>query len=69
MIASHLDTIETTLALLEVMDALSPHADALKREMLEMKQLCENKLTDLLPVKSRLEMLRAGKEYICLDVN
>jgi hypothetical protein len=69
MIASHLDTIETSLVLLDVIHALSPHAEALKREMLEKKQLCENKLTDLLPVKSRLEMLRAGKGYICLDVD
>ncbi|KAK7191179.1 hypothetical protein DPSP01_013516 [Paraphaeosphaeria sporulosa] len=69
MIVSHLDTIETAFALLEIMDALSSHAEPMRREMLEKKQFCEKKLIDLSPVRSRLETLRAGKGYICLDAD
>ncbi|KAL5408072.1 hypothetical protein PMIN06_005687 [Paraphaeosphaeria minitans] len=69
MIASHLDTIETALALLEVMESLSPFTDLLKLDMLEKQQFCEEKLTDLSTLRSRLETLRAGKGYICLDAD
>lgn len=59
MVVSHLDTIDTTLALLEVMDALSPHAEALKQQMLEKKQVCADKLIDLSMMRSRLDRDRA----------
>lgn len=69
MIVSHLDTIETMFDLLEVLDELSPYAEPLKRGILEKKQYCEKKLTDLSPLRSRLEALRAGKGYTCLDLD
>ncbi|KAJ4349779.1 uncharacterized protein N0V89_008397 [Didymosphaeria variabile] len=39
ILVSHLDTIDTTLTLLEVMEALSPHAQTLRQEMLDKKHL------------------------------
>lgn len=59
MVVSHLDTIDTTLALLEVMDALSPHAEALKQQMLEKKQVGADKLIDLSMMRSRLDRDKA----------
>ncbi|KAF1974892.1 hypothetical protein BU23DRAFT_567260 [Bimuria novae-zelandiae CBS 107.79] len=63
MVASHLDTIDTTLAILEAFDEMSPYLEGLKQEMVEKKVMCENQLIDLLPVQSRLEHARAGKGY------
>lgn len=63
MVLSHLDTIDTTLAILEAITQMSPHIAALREEMLEKKQMCKETLIGLLPVRSRLEEAKAGKGY------
>ncbi|KAL1610386.1 hypothetical protein SLS60_002053 [Paraconiothyrium brasiliense] len=59
MLLSHLDTIDTTLTLLDVMEALSPHAQMLRQEMLEKKDLCESKLAEM-KTKARTKLVNTG---------
>jgi hypothetical protein len=47
MIVSHLETIETSLTLLEAMENFSPHVIPLRKDMLEKKCWCENQLREL----------------------
>ena len=61
---SHLDTIDTALTLLEAFKEMSPHMEVLKQEMLVKSQVCEDHLIDLLPIQSRLQSAKAGKEYM-----
>jgi hypothetical protein len=47
MTASHIDTIETALTLLQALEKLSPHVRPLRSEMLEKKGWCEKQLEEL----------------------
>lgn len=53
--ASHLDTIETTLAILGAIGGLSPYIEKLKADMLEKKKMCCDKLEKLLQSRITLE--------------
>ncbi|KAF2633886.1 hypothetical protein BU25DRAFT_325588, partial [Macroventuria anomochaeta] len=53
--SSHLDTINTTLALLGALDGFSATISALRREMLEKKQACEEKMVMLDAVERAVE--------------
>lgn len=58
----HLDTINTTLALLEALDGFSATISELSREMLEKKQRCEGQLTMLDAVERAVEDLNFAGE-------
>jgi hypothetical protein len=59
---SHLNTIDTTLALLEALDGFSATISALKKEMLEEKQACEEKMEMLDAIERALwGMVFAGE--------
>lgn len=60
--ACHLNTINTTLALLEALDGFSATILELRREMLEEKQRCEEQLTILNAVERAVEDLNFAGE-------
>ncbi|KAF1959615.1 hypothetical protein CC80DRAFT_590821 [Byssothecium circinans] len=47
MTMSHLDTINTTLTLLQAFEGMSPHLEGLKNEMLAKKALCKQTMETL----------------------
>ncbi|KAF2678467.1 hypothetical protein K458DRAFT_395008 [Lentithecium fluviatile CBS 122367] len=47
MTVSHLDTIETTLTLLEALEKFSPEVEPLRKEILEKKSWCESQLKEV----------------------
>lgn len=51
MMLSHLDTIETTLTLLEAMEKLSPHVEPMRKDVLVKKKWCERKLEKLRSIR------------------
>lgn len=53
--SSHLDTINTTLALLEALDGFSATIETLVREMVEKKQACEERIAMLHAVERAVE--------------
>ncbi|KAJ4382384.1 hypothetical protein N0V86_002719 [Didymella sp. IMI 355093] len=60
--ASHLDTINTTLSLLEALDGFSATISELRKEMLEKKQACEEQLATMDAVERAIEgMTLAGE--------
>lgn len=54
-ISAHLDTINTTLALLETLDGFSATITVLRQEMLEKKEACEDKMAMLYAVEQAVE--------------
>lgn len=60
--SSHLDTINTTLSLLEALEGFSATISELRGEMLEKKQACDEQMATLDAVERSLEkMTFAGK--------
>jgi Ca2+-dependent lipid-binding protein len=61
---THLDTIETTLALLQALNGFSTTVDVLKREMQDKKRVCEEKLGELECLEEAVEgMVFADEGY------
>lgn len=70
-IRSHLDTIDTQLALLDALDGFSATISELRKEMLKSQQACEEKMGMLNAVGRALEgMIFAGElhEHVHADV-
>ncbi|KAJ8111903.1 hypothetical protein OPT61_g5612 [Boeremia exigua] len=65
---SHLETIDTTLALLGALDGLSTTISVLKEEMLAKKQACEDKMVLLETVERAVEGMVFAGEAQQLDV-
>jgi hypothetical protein len=64
---AHLDTIETTLAVLQALNGFSATIDLVKREMLEKERACENKLEDLESLEEAVEGMRFVDEMLERD--
>lgn len=61
-VTSHLDTINTTISLLDALDGFSATISELGKEMLEKKQACEEQMTTLDAVERAVEgMIFAGE--------
>ncbi|KZM21970.1 hypothetical protein ST47_g6856 [Ascochyta rabiei] len=54
-VEDHFDTIQTTLALLDALDGFSATISELRKEMLEKKQACEEKMVMLDAVEREIE--------------
>jgi hypothetical protein len=65
----HLDTIETTLAVLQALNGFSATVDVLRREMLEKKKVCEEKLGELDGLEETVEEMRFADEIHDVDRN
>mgnify|MGYP004507284499 CR=1 FL=1 len=66
--SSHLDTINTTLLLLEALDGFSATISELRKEMLEKKQACEEKMVMLDAVERAVEEMTFAGELQEQDV-
>jgi hypothetical protein len=55
---AHLDSVETTLALLDALDGFSATISVLREEMLEKKRVCEEKLVMLEGIKVAVEKMQ-----------
>jgi hypothetical protein len=64
---THLDTIETTLALLSALNGFSATIDVLKREMTEKKRVCGEKLGELESLEEAVEGMRFADEGYDVD--
>jgi hypothetical protein len=63
----HLDTIRTTLALLEALNGFSPTITTLKKEMEETETACLEKLTKLEVVEIAVKAMQFGDEIETAD--
>jgi hypothetical protein len=61
---AHLDTIETSLALLEVLEGLSATIAVLEEEMLEKREMCKEKLHMLEDVERVVARMQFGEETL-----
>ncbi len=67
MIASHLDTIETALTLIQALEKLSPHVGLIKQELLEKKEWCEKQVRELRrkQASDKEDEVRTGITLLC----
>ena len=68
-VSSHLDTIDTTLALLNALDGFSETISELRKEMLDKKQACEEKMVMLDAVERAIEGMAFAGESQEQDVD
>jgi hypothetical protein len=55
MTTFHLDTIESTLLLIQVLEQMSPHVGPLRETMLKRKAWCEKHLKELQKIRAKGE--------------